>query len=135
MSFQGFLEVWGEGTTLEELCTAIRSFPEHRKQRWSQPHLSFKIVVDGWGRSISQQEQLELIDQLAFLNMAVRKCEPQTSRLCSGCSVDRGAPLRKLNIQSGLYGQSIRRVFSAGPLGHRCTGLPMCFAFPVMLTA
>ena len=80
---QGFLEVWGEGSTFEELCAAIRAFPEHRKQRWSHPHLSFKIVVDGWGRSISQQEQLELIDQLAFLNMAVRTCQPQRSGLGS----------------------------------------------------
>ena len=85
--FQGFLEVWGEGSTFEELCAAIRAFPPHRKQRWSQPHLSFKIVVDGWGRSISQQEQLELIDQLAFLNMAVRSCWPQVSRLGSGLPI------------------------------------------------
>eukprot|EP00891_Asterochloris_glomerata_P003993 jgi/Astpho2/3993/e_gw1.00063.101.1_t len=84
---KGFLEVWGEGSTFEELCAAIRAFPPHRKQRWSQPHLSFKIVVDGWGRSISQQEQLELIDQLAFLNMAVRSCWPQVSRLGSGLPI------------------------------------------------
>ena len=134
MSFQGFLEVWGEGTTFEELCTAIRAFPEHRKQRWSQPHLSFKIVVDGWGRSISQQEQLELIDQLAFLNMAVRKCEPQASRLGSDCSGDPGASLRKLDVCSGLIGPSECQALSAGPPGHRYTSLPMCFTVRTILT-
>lgn len=44
---QGFLELWGEGETWEELEASINAFSEEVKQPWLQPNLSMKV-----GRSL-----------------------------------------------------------------------------------
>lgn len=108
---QGFLELWGEGETWEELEASIRAFPEELKQPWLQPNLSMKVgiffkyhvfglslivlamhvgfllhiawlyvkvlsvrqvVVDGWGRVISLEEQIKCHDRLEFIPFQAR---------------------------------------------------------------
>lgn len=45
MFSQGFLELWGEGDTWEELKASISGFPEELKQPWLQPYLSMKVLA------------------------------------------------------------------------------------------
>jgi len=45
MSSQGFLELWGEGESWEELKASISGFPEELKQPWLQSHLSMKVLA------------------------------------------------------------------------------------------
>ena len=68
---QGFIEVWGEGETWEELLSSVERFPRHRIECWDNPATSFKIVVDGWGRAIKQEAQLSIINKFDFLGLQV----------------------------------------------------------------
>lgn len=36
-------EVWGEGSTWEEMQEAVRAYPEELKAPWLTPDLSFKV--------------------------------------------------------------------------------------------
>lgn len=65
------MEVWGEGATWEELTEAVKSFPAHLKQPWGTSQTSFKLVVDGWGKVIKHQQQLEIIEKFDFLGFTV----------------------------------------------------------------
>lgn len=40
---QGFMEVWGEGATMEELQASIRGAPEHLTAPWMGPDILFKV--------------------------------------------------------------------------------------------
>lgn len=46
--WQGFLELWGEGETWEELEAAVSSFPEKRKQQWLTAGRSMKVLLDAF---------------------------------------------------------------------------------------
>ena len=70
-SSQSLIEVWGEGSTWEELIKAVHNFPIHLKQPWSTSQTSFKMIVDGWGKAIKQQQQLEIIEKFDFLQFTV----------------------------------------------------------------
>lgn len=70
-NLQGVYEVWGEGSTWEQLQAAIESCPAALKAPWSSGKASWRIKVDGWGRVISLKEQVRLINRLAFLRFQV----------------------------------------------------------------
>jgi hypothetical protein len=42
-SSQGFLELWGEGQTWQELEAAVACFPQERKQPWLSASVSMKV--------------------------------------------------------------------------------------------
>ncbi|KAL0027841.1 hypothetical protein WJX77_009882 [Trebouxia sp. C0004] len=66
---KSFLEVWGEGATWEELLASIQAYPRECIQRWCMPNISFKILVDGWGRAVKQEQQLDIINKFDFLGL------------------------------------------------------------------
>jgi hypothetical protein len=58
---QAIYEVWGEGSTWEEMEASIKAYPEHLKAPWYSKGLTFKVsvrtqqLVDGLrGASIRQ---------------------------------------------------------------------------------
>lgn len=42
---QGFYEVWGQGSTWDELVDSIQAYPDHLKEVWLGPDLSFKVTT------------------------------------------------------------------------------------------
>ncbi|KAJ7547194.1 hypothetical protein O6H91_08G073900 [Diphasiastrum complanatum] len=64
---KGMFEIWGEGTSYEELQTAIQSYPEERKLPFLGEESTFKIVVDTFGKVLNSQEQSERIESFKFI--------------------------------------------------------------------
>ncbi|CAL8463394.1 g2928 [Coccomyxa elongata] len=122
---KGFLDLWGEGETWEELEASIRAFPEELKQPWLQPHLSMKVIVDGWGRVISLEEQIKCHDRLEFIPFQnpVKLADPDiTFRLIiANCYSNHGMPD---TVPARMYfgrevGHGNRRVLSTYSLSKR----------------
>jgi hypothetical protein len=53
---QAVIELWGEGRDIGEMRAAVEAYPEHLKDPYRQ--VSFKIVVDCYGKSFSMPEQV-----------------------------------------------------------------------------
>ncbi|KAJ4835828.1 hypothetical protein Tsubulata_033033 [Turnera subulata] len=64
---KGMYELWGEGSSYEELEEAIKSYPEDRKLPYLCTGTTFKITVDSFGKVISFQDQNERIRSLAYI--------------------------------------------------------------------
>ena len=71
-NWQGFLELWGEGETWDELIASVKSFPKARRECWNEPNITFKFVVDGWGKAIKQEDQIAIMHKFQFLGLQVR---------------------------------------------------------------
>ena len=69
---QGIYEIWGEGDDMAELQRSIETCAAEKMAPWCSPEVSFKVAVDGWGQALTQDQQVELIEQLAFLPFKVR---------------------------------------------------------------
>uniref|UniRef100_A0A7S3VQJ9 tRNA (guanine(10)-N(2))-methyltransferase n=1 Tax=Dunaliella tertiolecta TaxID=3047 RepID=A0A7S3VQJ9_DUNTE len=67
MLTKGLYELWGEGSTWEELEASIQAYPEHLKLPWCRKDLSFKVHVDSYGRRIDIKEQVEYVERLGFI--------------------------------------------------------------------
>ncbi|KAL0908243.1 hypothetical protein M5K25_022728 [Dendrobium thyrsiflorum] len=67
MLVKGIYELWGEGTTDDDLEKAIKGFPDERKLPYLKPESSFRIIVDNFGKVISFQEQNERIRGLSYI--------------------------------------------------------------------
>ena len=70
--FQGIYELWGEGEDMADLQRSIQSSSADKMAPWCSHDISFKVAVDGWGQALTQEQQVELIEQLAFLPLKVR---------------------------------------------------------------
>lgn len=68
---KGIYELWGYGTTYEELEKSVREYPDERKLPFLVPESSFKIVIDSFGKVISSQEQNEIIQSLTYIPFKV----------------------------------------------------------------
>ena len=68
---KGIYELWGHGTTYEELEKAIREYPDERKLPYLTPESSFKIIVDSFGKVISFEEQNEIIKGFTYIPFEV----------------------------------------------------------------
>ncbi|KAJ0101486.1 hypothetical protein Patl1_05381 [Pistacia atlantica] len=64
---KGIYELWGEGSSYEELEEAIRNYPEERKLPYLSPESTFKITVDSFGKVTSFQEQNDRIKGLSYI--------------------------------------------------------------------
>ncbi|KAG2659061.1 hypothetical protein PVAP13_1KG336900 [Panicum virgatum] len=64
---KGIYELWGHGTTYEELEKSVREYPDERKLPFLTPDSTFKIVVDSFGKVISSQEQNEIMKSLTYI--------------------------------------------------------------------
>ena len=57
---------------MADLQRSIQSCPAEKISPWCSPETTFKVAVDGWGQALTQEQQVELIEQLAFLPLKVR---------------------------------------------------------------
>lgn len=64
---KGIYELWGEGSSLEQLEESIKSYPEDRKLPYLASETTFKVTVDSFGKAISFQEQNDRIKSLAYI--------------------------------------------------------------------
>ncbi|KAJ6700696.1 hypothetical protein OIU74_012111 [Salix koriyanagi] len=64
---KGIYELWGEGSSLEQLEESIKSYPEDRKLPYLTCETTFKVTVDSFGKAISFQEQNDRIKSLAYI--------------------------------------------------------------------
>lgn len=68
---KGMYELWGEGSSYEELKDSIMRYPDDRKLPYLDSNSTFKITVDSFGKVISLQEQKELIQGLSYIPFKV----------------------------------------------------------------
>ena len=68
---KGIYELWGEGSSLEQLEESIKSYPEDRKLPYLTCETTFKVTVDSFGKAISFQEQNDRIKSLAYIPFKV----------------------------------------------------------------
>ncbi|XP_052194151.1 uncharacterized protein LOC127802402 [Diospyros lotus] len=64
---KGIYELWGEGSTYEELEEAIKGYPDDRKLPYLTSDSTFKITVDSFGKVISFEEQKDRIQGLSYI--------------------------------------------------------------------
>lgn len=64
---KGIYELWGEGSSFEELEEAIKDYPDERKLPYLASESTFKITVDSFGKVISFQEQNDRIRSLTYI--------------------------------------------------------------------
>ncbi|KAK9831589.1 hypothetical protein WJX74_001554 [Apatococcus lobatus] len=64
---RGIYEIWGEGKDMVDLQQSIEACSAQKLAAWCSADLTFKVAVDGWGQTLTQEQQVELIEQLAFL--------------------------------------------------------------------
>lgn len=69
---QSFIQVWGEGSTFEELQSSIEECPEHVKAPFYSKEISFRVVVDAWGCKMRQEEKVQSIEKLQYLPLKGR---------------------------------------------------------------
>ncbi|KAJ9533440.1 hypothetical protein QJQ45_026477 [Haematococcus lacustris] len=67
MLTKALVEVWGEGSSWEELQSAVQAYPQHLQQPWLAPHHTYKVVVDSYGTCLTQAQQLQHLQRMAFL--------------------------------------------------------------------
>ncbi|KAJ2608780.1 hypothetical protein H4S08_004322 [Coemansia sp. RSA 1365] len=61
---KSIVEYWGSGSTYDELFAEVKQQPE----RWTEhKNSSFKFTVDGFGKSLSQEEKISTIESFSFL--------------------------------------------------------------------
>jgi len=70
---KGMYELWGEGSSYEELKESVLSYPDERKLPYLDSDSTFKITVDSFGKVISLEEQKELIQGLSYIPFKVRR--------------------------------------------------------------
>ena len=67
---QGFLEVWGEGATWQELCESVRARLSQQDRAYFNSDVSWKVNIDGWGCTVD--DPLRRLKELAFIGFQVR---------------------------------------------------------------
>uniref|UniRef100_A0A1D1YUQ8 tRNA (guanine(10)-N(2))-methyltransferase n=1 Tax=Anthurium amnicola TaxID=1678845 RepID=A0A1D1YUQ8_9ARAE len=67
MLVKGMYELWGQGSSHEELELAIKCFSDERKLPYLSPDSTFRIIVDSFGKVISFEEQNERIRGLRYI--------------------------------------------------------------------
>lgn len=68
---KGIYELWGHGTTYEELEKSVKEYPDERKLPFLTPDSTFKIIVDSFGKVISSQEQNDIMKSLTYIPFKV----------------------------------------------------------------
>ena len=68
---KGIYELWGQGSSYEELEEAIKGFPDERKLPYLTSESTFRIIVDSFGKVMSFQEQNERIKGLSYIPFKV----------------------------------------------------------------
>ena len=68
---QGIYEIWGEGTCWHDFVKDIRAQSSKRIQAFQSKDVSWKIIVDSLFHTLKHSDQLQFINDLAFLNFKV----------------------------------------------------------------
>lgn len=68
---KGVYELWGEGSTYEELEEAIKAYPDERKLPYLTSESTFKITVDSFGKVMSSEEQNDRIRSFSYIPFKV----------------------------------------------------------------
>lgn len=68
---KGIYELWGEGSSFEELEEAIKAYPDEKKLPYLKSESTFKITVDSFGKVTSFQEQTDRIRSLSYIPFKV----------------------------------------------------------------
>lgn len=68
---KGMYEVWGEGSSYEELEESIKSYPDDRKLPYLGSESTFKITVDSFGKVLSLEDQKQRIQGLNYVPFKV----------------------------------------------------------------
>ncbi|PHU04999.1 hypothetical protein BC332_25821 [Capsicum chinense] len=64
---KGIFELWGEGSSSEELEESIKNYPDERKLPYLTSDSTFKIAVETFGKVISFEEQNKRIQSLSYI--------------------------------------------------------------------
>eukprot|EP00884_Botryococcus_braunii_P007411 jgi/Botrbrau1/16671/Bobra.0068s0087.1 len=114
---KGFLEVWGEGADWEELEKSIMVYSKSRRAAWSGPHLTWKIVVEGWGLTIRTPEQVDIIERLSYLDFKgrIRLSNPDVTFHLILMDVQEGSGLPRMASWCNRQGAA-RGLFTGGVL-------------------
>lgn len=64
---KGIYELWGEGSSYEELEVAINNYPDENKLPFLSSESTFRIIVDSFGKAISFQEQNDRIKMFSYI--------------------------------------------------------------------
>lgn len=64
---KGVYEIWGEGSSYEELKEAVNSYPDDRKLPYLTPDSTFRIIVDSFGKAISFKDQTSRIQGMSYI--------------------------------------------------------------------
>ncbi|KAH7624316.1 hypothetical protein Ndes2526B_g00501 [Nannochloris sp. 'desiccata'] len=56
------LELWGEGSSWEELQSVVADYNPVDKAKYAAADQSFKFVVESWGQMATQEEKLDIIE-------------------------------------------------------------------------
>lgn len=70
-ALQSFYELWGEGSSFDDMALSIRARSAHLIKKYDQASISWKIIVDSWGGRMSQEGQVAVIERLSFLAFKV----------------------------------------------------------------
>ncbi|GKD26799.1 tRNA (guanine(10)-N2)-methyltransferase, partial [Tanacetum coccineum] len=64
---KGLYEIWGEGSSYEELKEAINSYPDDRKLPYITPDSTFRIIIDSFGKAIPFKDQTARIKGMDYI--------------------------------------------------------------------
>jgi tRNA (guanine10-N2)-methyltransferase len=59
------LDLWGEGSSWEELHSAVSDYNPVDKAKYAAEDQSFKFVVESWGQLATQEEKIDIINSFA----------------------------------------------------------------------
>jgi tRNA (guanine10-N2)-methyltransferase len=62
MLVRGVMELWGEGSSWEELQSNVSNYDPIDKAKYAAPDQSFKLVVESWGQTVTLEEKLNIIE-------------------------------------------------------------------------
>lgn len=68
---KGVYELWGEGSTYEELEEAIKAYPDERKLPYLTSESTFKITIDSFGKAMRSEEQKGRIQSFSYIPFKV----------------------------------------------------------------
>eukprot|EP00301_Raphidiophrys_heterophryoidea_P016827 c26498_g1_i1.p1 GENE.c26498_g1_i1~~c26498_g1_i1.p1 ORF type:complete len:446 (-),score=86.47 c26498_g1_i1:12-1298(-) len=66
------IDVWGHGDSMEQCIAATQNADPQIVEPWCGPDSSFRMVVDGFGRSYPNEEKVQLMEQFAGVRLPNR---------------------------------------------------------------
>lgn len=65
--YRALIDIWAEGNNYAELLERARQIPNEKTALMESDKESFKFCVEGFGKSLSVERQVEIIEYFAFL--------------------------------------------------------------------